>query len=76
MVYSEIIENVHIELVLHTDCKNKVISSKVQLVTMATTSDKLNINGRAEARKFPIFSLFWTSITHHQGDNVNKTLYV
>ena len=60
MVCSEIIENILIELVLHTDCKNKVISSKVQLVTMATTrlSDKFKINGRAEARKFPIFSLF------------------
>ena len=42
---SEIIENVHIELVLHPDCKNKDISLKVQLVAMATASDKFNKNG-------------------------------
>ena len=58
MVSSEIIENVHIELVLHPDKKTKVISSKVQLVAMATASDKFTKNGRARARKYPIFSLF------------------
>ena len=57
MVSSEIIENVHIELVLHPDNKTKVISSKVQLVVMATASDKFTKNGRARVTKFPIFSL-------------------
>ena len=57
MVSSEIIENIHIELVLHPDSKTKVISSKVQLVAMATASDKFTNYGRARVTKFPIFSL-------------------
>ena len=66
MIVSEINQTSHIWSLLASDCKTKVISSKVQLVAMATASDKFNKNGRARARKFPIFSLFLTSIIHNQ----------
>ena len=63
---SEIIENVHTELVLHPDNKSKVIFSKVQLVAMATASDKFTKNGRARVTKFSVFSLLLTSIINNQ----------
>ena len=58
MVCYEIIENVHIELVLHHDSKKKSFLQKVQLVAMATASDKFNKNGPARARKFRFLAYF------------------